>query len=919
LTQVLAPVGGGSNVGEAITLTDGGYMVVWSHLVTNLLPIPNVTDELATAVLGRVFNSDGTPRGAVFQVNQSNANSGQGNADIALLSNGNVVVVWTDGPNATDFDVAARGRIFTPTGTPVTDEFDLSTSTQRDQRMPQVAANDSGGFFATWSDGRSPWSNTDEQWLGQEFDANGNRVGAELWIRNDRTSEDSDLVHLNDGFYALMARNGRTFDSDARYTFTAAIESSTNSTGNAPDAGSFNSNAATDGDGNVAVVQPFNSFTVSVSLWSPQTVPNGSRESYPDGTPFATSITGLNTDPETISQRDIRLQWILFGEPGYPNFTPQTFHAPAADVAYMPDGNIAVVWTGVSGGTRDFPLFSVYAQILSPEGIILSPLRVIADQNVVGSSLAPPFISAGADGRLFIGWTGTTDRNGAGTNEVMGGVFDIPTYPPGSDIPGFGLVLFVSGTMATDGTDTVTGVAPVDFNPTPALYLMDGDDVWTQGAATQPQGVFGMNGNDRFIVTDASLLDSLSLRPGLGRDTLDLSGSTTAFTGFLQVTDNFNSEASTQGQIEVVIGSLLDDTFSAPEYLNTYFYLGGPLPAAAYLHAEAGNDTISFSQSSGGVVDGGEGFDVMTTFGNRAQYELTFHGDHYTLGYLSVPLGGTAPPAVQPENVMTLRSIEEVRFADQTVTLQTTASQFSGGAVFGPVLPEGIIGTPGADRLTGTEGADQIQGLGGSDVLLGLGGNDTLYGGDGTDTVNGGLGDDFLFGGSTTADLRDVIYGGDGNDSTNGGNGNDTVLGDFGSDTVVGNDGNDVLAGGAGSDLMFGNAGNDSLYGGFGYDRMNGGAGADSFFHLGVADHASDWIQDYNAAEGDVLTVGLAGATRSQFQINTTFTLGAGSAAVQEAFVIYRPTGQILWALVDGGDDAVINVNIGGAIFDLLT
>ncbi|MFZ1468665.1 MAG: hypothetical protein WAT09_06755, partial [Paracoccaceae bacterium] len=98
----------------------------------------------------------------------------------------------------------------------------------------------------------------------------------------------------------------------------------------------------------------------------------------------------------------------------------------------------------------------------------------------------------------------------------------------------------------------------------------------------------------------------------------------------------------------------------------------------------------------------------------------------------------------------------------------------------------------------------------------------------------------------------------------------------------------------------------------------NGGAGADSFYHAGVFDHGSDWVQDYNAAEGDILTVGLAGATRAQFQVNFNTTQGAGAAGVGEAFVIYRPTGQILWALVDGADDAHINLNIGGQIYDLL-
>jgi len=34
--------------------------------------------------------------------------------------------------------------------------------------------------------------------------------------------------------------------------------------------------------------------------------------------------------------------------------------------------------------------------------------------------------------------------------------------------------------------------------------------------------------------------------------------------------------------------------------------------------------------------------------------------------------------------------------------------------------------------------------------------------------------------------------------------------------------------------------------------------------------------------------------------------------------VIYRPTGQILWALVDGGAEAQINLQIGAQVFDLL-
>lgn len=51
--------------------------------------------------------------------------------------------------------------------------------------------------------------------------------------------------------------------------------------------------------------------------------------------------------------------------------------------------------------------------------------------------------------------------------------------------------------------------------------------------------------------------------------------------------------------------------------------------------------------------------------------------------------------------------------------------------------------------------------------------------------------------------------------------------------------------------------------------------------------------------------------------MNYARTPGAGGSAT-EAFVIYRPTGQILWALVDGGLQDSIYVQSGGVLYDLI-
>lgn len=256
--------------------------------------------------------------------------------------------------------------------------------------------------------------------------------------------------------------------------------------------------------------------------------------------------------------------------------------------------------------------------------------------------------------------------------------------------------------------------------------------------------------------------------------------------------------------------------------------------------------------------------------------------------------------------------------------------QIRGGTVAGVSPARGVVlmGTLASDVLQGGVSSDILHGLAGTDVLRGDAGADTLLGGDGSDTLNGGDGDDVLFGGATATDLRDVMYGGAGHDRVDAGYGNDLVFagtgndlveGGFGADEINGQQGDDTLSGGALSDLIYGGDGFDFINGGFGHDRLNGGAGADRFYHLGVVGHGSDWVQDFSAAQGDVLAFGgAATAVRGNFQINYAQTPGAGAAAVAEAFVIYRTSGQILWALVDGAAQAHITVLIGGQNFDLL-
>ncbi len=352
----------------------------------------------------------------------------------------------------------------------------------------------------------------------------------------------------------------------------------------------------------------------------------------------------------------------------------------------------------------------------------------------------------------------------------------------------------------------------------------------------------------------------------------------------------------------------VNDPATGSLILNGDLLLGETLTLDPAIADDDGIGTISYQWYHDGVAVSGQTGTSYTLGAADVEKQLSVRGT-FTDGY------GTA---------------EQVR--SSTVKLLRTATAVEPEEPEEPVMSEGpdtglrLFGDAGDNTLRGEEGNDRLSGAGGNDRLLGNGGADTLLGGDGADTLNGGDGNDEITGGASENDRRDVIFGGNGNDlidagygndNISGGNGNDTIAGGFGSDTVEGQGGDDVLTGSAFGDEIYGNGGDDFINGGFGYDRVNGGAGADQFYHLGIADHGSDWIQDYSSAEGDVLYYG-GQATAQQFLVQRTNTPNAGAGNVEEVFITHRPSGNLLWALIDGDGEAELNIRIGTDVFDLL-
>jgi Ca2+-binding RTX toxin-like protein len=628
----------------------------------------------------------------------------------------------------------------------------------------------------------------------------------------------------------------------------------------------FIGDGAVDGDGNVSFSGP------------PIAMANGH---------FAVTWTG--TEDETNQRAFTRIQvFNTNGDTVGPELSVAFGDSQAAwpAITLLDNGGIAVAYSqSTDDGNNPFDIF---LQVFSADGTPGAPTVVT---NNVSDNDWTPQLTALSDGTLVLLWTqdGPTGFQDGLINFALfdqtGAVLRAPTV-----IANNGLVIHEQVVHALSG-----GGFAVAWNTDPNPQILD-------------------------QVINLQLFDNTG-EPS---------------TGVIEVAaDDFHSEPN--------IIQLQDDrilvTWHAPDQSYEGIYgqfvsLSGALEGSPFL---INTTTEEFQRSPSAVALDTGGFVVFWdgySANSGATYGLFSDVYGQVFDASAQPVGGefrvntSRGQAQEDANVAILPSGEIVVTWTHNFPVADARDNMVGVQVFEPSGIEQIIsGTDAEDTLTGGDTNDHISGLAGNDLLRGEAGNDVLNGGNGADTLIGGNGDDFIFGGDTEADLRDVIYGGNGNDSIEGGYGNDELRGDagddtieggFGVDTVIGNSGDDVLAGSAYSDLIFGGNGDDFINGGFGHDRVNGGEGADKFYHLGIFDHGSDWIQDYNAAQGDVLMWGGAAATVDDFQINTADTANAGVDGVSESFVIYRPTGQIIWALVDGDAQSSINIQIAGQAFDVL-
>ncbi|WP_417830706.1 tandem-95 repeat protein [Terasakiella sp.] len=202
---------------KVVELDNGNLLTVWKS-------------ELAdgfeqTTIKARIIASDGsiiTDTNVigrdVFDVNFNSMDGGDYSPDVAVLSNGNFVVVWTDLHEDGDGG-AIFGQIFDQDGNSVGEDFLINATTQGNQYMPSVAANDNGTFVVSWTDEQTD-SNT-HRVMAQQF-ANDGSLASGVTIAGDGTVDvfvggDGKQVFVadigNDSIDGSLGRDGVTYAS----------------------------------------------------------------------------------------------------------------------------------------------------------------------------------------------------------------------------------------------------------------------------------------------------------------------------------------------------------------------------------------------------------------------------------------------------------------------------------------------------------------------------------------------------------------------------------------------------------------------------------------------------------------------------------------------------------------------------------
>lgn len=207
----------------AVTMDgEGKFVVTWESYGSY------GSDPQSRSIQARRFAADGTPLAGQFQVNTHTPGT-QRYAEVAADQAGRFMVVWLGDTSSGDDNSndSIHGRVFDSTGTAVDDEFQVNSYTTSQQRNPQVAAVDDGGFVVVWSSDGSYGPDTAAHSIqAQRYAADGAPVELQFQVNSYSTSFQANAavsIFDSGGFVVVWDSEGSYGDDSSSRSVQAQI------------------------------------------------------------------------------------------------------------------------------------------------------------------------------------------------------------------------------------------------------------------------------------------------------------------------------------------------------------------------------------------------------------------------------------------------------------------------------------------------------------------------------------------------------------------------------------------------------------------------------------------------------------------------------------------------------------------------
>lgn len=759
-------------------------------------------DTSGRAVRGKILDPNGISYGGEFLVNTTTGDSQAGPA-VAAFDDGGFVISWTDASEtgADTSQNAIRAQVYTASGGKSGGEFIVNTTTATSQYGSSVATLSDDRFVVSWTD----VSQSGEDISGfsvraQIFEANGIPSGSEF-VANTTTSNrqyDSTITGLGDGGFVICWRDQSASEGD---TSGAAIRAQ-----------------RYDEDGNAVGGEVLINTTTSADQWQPEVSETGSGG-------FVAVWTDASGAAGDESGTAVRAQF--FGSDGSTagleilvNTTTASDQSQPS-VCTLADGRVAICWVDASSDTSGT---AIRAQMFNSDGS-MSGAEFIVSQTA--ANLTAPAISAMNDGRFIVTWTADFGADG---EEVRAHIFD-PRPTAFDETPeqvgtvlgnlGFGVLALENGHMVSvyqDGGDVRAQLRSADGTLIGSDFVVATDS--DQQGQTQVASLTGGG----FVVTDSHY--------GNIRATIfDSDGIPIGSEFRVNATSRFaQDEVAVTGLVngDFVIGWQDSEDFfpyDRSTRFQTFDASGTPL-GIEFETDDSDYNTDPQDLSFASLVDGGyvmcwTEYDPADGIGDIRVWR--FSGDGLQGGGQVSRLsdvGSKGFPRV-------------CGLSDGGYVVSWTETGFGNGHGTHAQIFSATGALVGGQFFTSGGG---LAGLSDGRFIIG----NQVYNGDGS------LSAEWLWGNSSLSVLPDGrvisgdkiidpritgidLTGTDSSDAYVGSKFDDVILGLGGQDQLLGGEGNDILKGGSASDILRGGLGNDRLLGGGGNDNMAGGEGNDSY------------------------------------------------------------------------------------------